>query len=80
MANPGRDIHNIQADDMLSPRRQKEIAGVVEVLKRFRPTKVAAALCRLVERQGSPRAEVETPLATYFANQRTIPRDTWMVD
>jgi hypothetical protein len=41
MANPGRDIHNMQADDMLSPRRQKEIAEVVEVLKRFRPTKVA---------------------------------------
>jgi len=41
MANPGRDIHNMQADDMLSPRRQKEIAELMEVLKRFRPTKVA---------------------------------------
>jgi hypothetical protein len=41
MANPGRDVHNMQADDMLSPRRQKEIAALIEVLKRFRPTKVA---------------------------------------
>lgn len=41
MANPGRDIHNMQADDMLSPRRQKEIGALIETLKRFRPTKVA---------------------------------------
>ena len=41
MANPGRDIHNLQADDMLSPRRQKEIGELIEVLKRFHPTKVA---------------------------------------
>jgi hypothetical protein len=41
MANPGRDLHNMQADDPLSPRRQKEIDALVEVLKRFRPTKVA---------------------------------------
>ena len=41
MANPGRDIHNMQADDTLSARRQKEIGELVEVLKRFHPTKVA---------------------------------------
>jgi hypothetical protein len=41
MANPGRDIYNMQADDVLAPKRQAEIAQLVEVLKRFRPTKIA---------------------------------------
>jgi hypothetical protein len=41
MANPGRDIHNMDAGDVLSPKRQQEIAQVIEVLKRFRPTKIA---------------------------------------
>lgn len=41
MANPGRDIFNAQVDDMLSPARQQQIAELVEVLQRFRPTKVA---------------------------------------
>ena len=41
MASPGRDIYNMQIDDVLSAKRQAEIAEVVEVLKRFRPTKIA---------------------------------------
>jgi hypothetical protein len=41
MANPGHDIHNMQADDVLSPKRQQEIAQLIEVLKRFKPTKIA---------------------------------------
>jgi hypothetical protein len=41
MANPGRDIFNMKADDVLSPKRQAEIAELVAVLKGFRPTKVA---------------------------------------
>ena len=41
MANPGRDIHNMTADDVLSPKRQQEIARLIEVLKTFRPTKIA---------------------------------------
>jgi hypothetical protein len=41
MANPGRDIYNMQADDVLAPKRQAEIVQLVEVLKRFRPTKIA---------------------------------------
>jgi hypothetical protein len=32
MANPGRDIFNMQADDVLAPKRQTEIAEVVAVL------------------------------------------------
>ncbi len=41
MDNPGRDIFNMQADDVLAPKRQAEIAQLIEVLKRFRPTKIA---------------------------------------
>ncbi len=41
MANPGRDIFNMQADDVLAPKRQQEIAQVIEVLKNFNPTKIA---------------------------------------
>ena len=41
MANPGRDLFNTKADDVLAPKRQAEIAELVEVLKRFRPTKIA---------------------------------------
>jgi hypothetical protein len=41
MANPGHDIFNMKADDVLAPKRQAEIAQLMEVLKRFHPTKVA---------------------------------------
>jgi hypothetical protein len=42
MANPGRDIHNSKVDDVLTPKRQSEIAAVTEHLLRFKPTKVMA--------------------------------------
>ena len=41
MNNPGRDIFNSQVDDVLAPKRQAEIAQVIEVLKRFKPTRIA---------------------------------------
>jgi hypothetical protein len=41
MSNPGRDVHNMEADDMLSPKRQQEISELIEVLKRYHPTKIA---------------------------------------
>jgi len=42
MSNPGRDLHNVTVDDMLSPRRQAEIVAVTDGLARFAPTAVAA--------------------------------------
>ncbi|HSM95857.1 MAG TPA: hypothetical protein VLT91_07430, partial [Rhizomicrobium sp.] len=42
MSNPGKDLHNVEADDMLSPTRQAEIAAVSDALARFHPTIVAA--------------------------------------
>jgi len=41
MANPGRDLHNMSVDDVLAPRRQQEMAQLLEVLKRFRPSRIA---------------------------------------
>lgn len=41
MSNPGADAFNLEADDVLSPKRQKEIEEVVERLSAFNPTKIA---------------------------------------
>lgn len=41
MSNPGADQFNVEADDVLVPKRQLEIQEVVELLKVFRPTKIA---------------------------------------
>jgi hypothetical protein len=68
MANPGRDIVNMQADDVLSPKRQQEIAQLVEVLKRFRPTKIA-----IEADVGSQRVARE--YADYLAGTYTLSRN-----
>jgi hypothetical protein len=41
MGNPGLDLHNVKADDVLTPKRQKEIAEVAARLARFKPTVIA---------------------------------------
>jgi hypothetical protein len=41
MDNPGHDIFNLQVDDVLTPKRQKDIAETIAILKKFRPTKIA---------------------------------------
>jgi hypothetical protein len=40
MSNPGSDVVNPKADDVTSPRRQRELSALVEQLARYRPTKV----------------------------------------
>lgn len=40
MNNPGLDAKNLDADDVLLPRRQKEIVELLEKLARFNPTKI----------------------------------------
>jgi len=68
MGNPGRDIHNMEADDVLAPKRQQEIAQLVEVLKKFRPTKIA-----IEAEVGSERATRE--YADYLTGQYTLKGD-----
>jgi hypothetical protein len=41
MANPGHDLHNLKADDVLVDKRQRELADVAEALAKFKPTLVA---------------------------------------
>ncbi|HEX7420304.1 MAG TPA: DUF5694 domain-containing protein [Thermoanaerobaculia bacterium] len=41
MSNPGHDIFNMKADDVLAPKRQAEIAQVTAALAKFHPTKIA---------------------------------------
>ena len=41
MGNPGKDLANVAADDVTSPKRQREIAAVTEAIARWKPTKIA---------------------------------------
>ena len=41
MANPGGDAVNFEADDVLAPKKQRELQQLVKPLARFRPTKIA---------------------------------------
>jgi hypothetical protein len=41
MSNPGRDLYNMHADDVLSAKRQQEMEQLADVLKKFHPTKIA---------------------------------------
>jgi hypothetical protein len=68
MANPGLDAVNLDADDVLSARRQKEIANLVEKLARFRPTKV------MVEAAYSSPAEQQR-YQKYLAGQYELSRN-----
>jgi hypothetical protein len=40
-ANPGQDVVNMEVDDVLSPRRQREIEVLVETLAEWRPSRIA---------------------------------------
>jgi hypothetical protein len=68
MSNPGRDIFNMQADDVLAPKRQGEIAELLATLKKFRPTKIA------VERDpGDSRISRDYP--DYLAGKHELTRN-----
>jgi hypothetical protein len=68
MSNPGHDIHNMQADDVLSAKRQQEITQLIEVLKRFHATKIA-----IEADTGSQRVARE--YADYLAGKYTLSRN-----
>ena len=68
MANPGRDIFNTKADDVLTPKRQAEMAQVIEVLKKFNPTKIA------VERNTGDK-RIESDYADYLAGKHELTRN-----
>jgi hypothetical protein len=68
MANPGRDIFNMQADDVLAPKRQTEIVHLIEVLKKFRPTKLALEADVFSDR-------IQKTYAEYLAGKHVLTRN-----
>lgn len=68
MANPGQDIFNMKADDVLAPKRQAEMAQVIEALKKFQPTKIA------VERNAGDK-RIEKDYADYLAGKHELTRN-----
>lgn len=52
MDNPGRDAHNMAADDVLNQKRQREIDEVLRLIGRYRPTKV------MVEAETTRQADI----------------------
>lgn len=67
MANPGRDIFNMQVDDVLIPKRQAELTQLMEVLKKFQPTKIAIE----ADMYGKRRQEY----LDYVAGKHTLSRN-----
>jgi len=64
MANPGHDVFNMKADDVLAPKRQAEITELIEVLKKFQPTKVAI--------ESDPNGPRGGRFADYLAGKRAL--------
>lgn len=69
MDNPGLDAKNFNADDVLLPKRQKEIAELNEKLARFKPTKIA------VEGAYSDRIVWQSNYKKYLAGQFKLGRN-----
>jgi hypothetical protein len=68
MNNPGHDMFNTQADDVLAPKRQAEMAELTAALKKFAPTKIA------VERQvGDTR--IVKDYSDYLAGKHELTRN-----
>lgn len=70
MANPGRDIHNAEVDDVLSAPRQAEMVELLEVVKRFRPTKIAVEAS--VTNQRTARAYAEYLAGSYVLTRNEV--------
>jgi hypothetical protein len=67
-ANPGRDVVNIQIEDVLTPQRQREIQAVVDRLAAFHPTHVA------VEWPRDKQAEMDKRYGDYRAGKYALSR------
>ena len=74
MANRGHDIFNMQVDDVLASRRQSEIAQLIEVLKKFNPTKIAIER-DLLSSNNSTTSEQARQYADYLAGKHELSRD-----
>ncbi len=64
--NPGRDMVNVEVDNVLADRRQAEIAHLVEELAAWRPTRVA------VEWPEAAQAALDEAYAAYRAGDQAL--------
>ncbi|BCT91091.1 hypothetical protein LYSHEL_01150 [Lysobacter helvus] len=69
MNNPGRDVHNTHADDVLSAKRQREIAEVARLIARFKPTKI------MVEADTTSQAKLDQSFAQSCQGKRPLTRN-----
>jgi hypothetical protein len=69
MANPGRDVADLQAEDVLQPKRQLEIEELVGLLKRFNPTKIA------VEVEPVRGSKLQSDYQRYLSGNYQLQRD-----
>ncbi len=69
MDNPGLDAINTNADDVLLPKRQSEIAELVEKLARFNPTKI------VIEAPFSGKASWDNAYKKYVAGELKLGRN-----
>ena len=69
MNNPGLDTRNLDADDVLLPKRQREINELNEKLARFNPTKIA------IEGAYSDKASWDGRYKKYIAGDLKLGRD-----
>lgn len=69
MGNPGLDLTNVQADNVLTPERQAQLESVVDALAAFRPTVVA------VERVTDAPGYVDPRYASFEPSALTRERD-----
>jgi hypothetical protein len=69
MASPGRDLVNMQVDDVLSPQRQRQIEEVVAKLAEFHPTRIA------IEMERSKQAELDARYRDYRAGKYALSRN-----
>jgi hypothetical protein len=67
MGNPGRDVFNMKADDVLAAKRQAEIRELLDVLARFRPTKIAI--------EAEPNTSKTKQYQDYLAGKYELGRD-----
>jgi hypothetical protein len=63
--NPGRDLLNIRSEGIMTPAKQKEIEAVLDVLKKFHPTKIV-----IEAPVGS--AKVQQQYADYLAGKYSL--------
>ena len=71
MNNHNRDMFNVQASDITSPERQKEILRVVEAIEAYRPTKI------MIERDVADQTEIQAQLQETCAGKRPASKEEY---